>query len=147
MSGLFCCGWCRNDEKGVPEMSESEVARIRETIAKEYMAAKWGLTGLAEGTPKHAFIKTRMERIEEGRKALEAYVGDQAMSLIVETIEAIPEEPTREHIQEMLRHQFGKTADTEYLINDLKDVWETLDLLMELYGAETVQKMINAPPS
>jgi hypothetical protein len=127
-------------------MSGSEVERIRAMIAREYMVAKWGLTELVQGTTKYALIKACMERIEEGRKALEALVGDQAMYLVIETIESIPEEPTREHIQEMLRHQFGKTADTEYLINDLKDLWETSDLLTELFGGETAQKLINAPP-
>jgi hypothetical protein len=127
-------------------MSGSEIARIRETIAKEYMAAKWGLTGLAQGVGKHAFISARMQRVEKGCKALEALVGDEAMKLVVETIESVPEEPIREHIQEILRHELGNTADTEYLLNDLKDVWETFDLFIELFGMEDAHKMINALP-
>jgi hypothetical protein len=128
-------------------MAQSEIAQIRETIAREYMAAKWGLTGFAQGTAKHEFISARMGRIEEGRKALEAHVGDKAIVLVVETLEAVPEKPTRHHIQEMLRHEFGNTEDTQYLLNDLKDVWETFDLLMDLFGIEDAQKMINAPPA
>jgi hypothetical protein len=46
----------------------------------------------------------------------------------------------------VLRHELGKTADTEYLLADLNDVWETLDLLIELFGMEDAQKMINALP-
>jgi hypothetical protein len=127
-------------------MSESEIAQIRETIAKEYMAAKWGLTGFAQGTTKHAFISARMERIAEGRKALEAHVGDGAMALVAETLETVPEKPTRHHIQAMLRHELGNTEDTEYLLSDLKEVWKTFDLLIELFGIEDAQKMVNAPP-
>ena len=127
-------------------MVGSEIAQIRETIAREYMAAKWGLTGLAQGTAKHEFISTRMERIEEGRKALEAFVGAEAIALIAQTLDSIPEKPTRSHIQEMLRHEFGSTADTEFLFHDLKDIWQTFDLLIACFGMEDAQKMINAPP-
>ena len=127
-------------------MSESEIAQIRETIAREYMAAKWGLTGFAQGTTKHAFISARMQRIEEGRKALEAHVGNEAIALVAETLAGVPEEPTRHHLQEVLRHELGNTADTEYLLGDLKDVWETFDLLIELFGIEDARKMINASP-
>jgi len=124
----------------------SEIAQIRETIARNYMAAKWGLIGFAQGTAKHAFISARMERIEEGRKALEAHVGGEAIALVVETLDTVPEEPTRNHIQEMLRHEFGSTADTEHLLDDLNDVWETFDLLIACFGMEDAQKMINAAP-
>jgi hypothetical protein len=134
------------NQQGVVKMVESEIARIRETIAKEYMAAKWGLTGFAQGTAKHAFISARMERIEEGRKALEAHVGNEAIALVAETIETVPEKPTRHHIQEILRHELGNTKDIEYLLGDLKDVWETFDLLIELFGIEDARKMINALP-
>jgi hypothetical protein len=87
-----------------------------------------------------------MEQIEEGRKALEAYVGDKAIGLVVETLENVPEVPTRDHIQEMLRREFGNTEDTEYLLGDLKKIWEGFDLLIELFGVKEAQKMINAPP-
>ncbi len=127
-------------------MPESEIAQIRETIAREYMAAKWGLTGFAQGATKHAFISARMVRIEEGRKALEAHVGNEAIALVAEILETVPEKPTRRHIQEILRHELGNTADTEYLLDDLKEVWETFDLLIELFGIEDAQKMLNAPP-
>ncbi|MBA2678742.1 MAG: hypothetical protein H0U76_10170 [Ktedonobacteraceae bacterium] len=41
-------------------MSVSEVAQLRERIANEYRAAKWGLSGLAYGTAQHQFITARM---------------------------------------------------------------------------------------
>jgi hypothetical protein len=128
-------------------MAGSEIAQIRETIAREYMAAKWGLTGFAQGSAKHEFISARMERIEEGRKALEVYVGGESIALVAETLDTVPEKPTRDHMQEMLRHEFGNTDDTEYLLNDLKDAWETFDLLIACFGMEGAQKMINASPS
>jgi hypothetical protein len=128
-------------------MAGSEIAKIRETIAREYMAAKWGLAGFAQGSAKHEFISARMERIEEGRKALEAYVGGEAIALVAETLDTVPEKPTRDHMQEMLRHEFGDTEDTEYLLNDLKDAWKTFDLLIACFGMEEAQKMINASPS
>lgn len=127
-------------------MSGSEVAQIRETIAREYMAAKWGLTGEASGIAKHAFISARMKLIEEGYRALEAYVGDKALELVIETIETVPEEPTREQIEKLLRYAFGNTADTEYLIRDLNKIWDSSDLLTEILNAECARKMINALP-
>jgi len=127
-------------------MSESEIARIRETIAKEYMAAKWGLTGFAQDVTKHAFISARMKRIEEGYKRLVTHVGNEAIALVAETLENVPAEPTREYIEKMLRHEFGATADTEYLITDLRHIWKSLDLLIACFGMKDAQKMINAPP-
>ena len=43
----------------IPE-GTSEVARLRRLIAAEYEAAQRGLTGLSQGTAKHAFIEARM---------------------------------------------------------------------------------------
>ena len=45
----------------IPE-GTSEVARLRRLIAAEYEAAQRGLTGLSQGTAKHAFIEARMNR-------------------------------------------------------------------------------------
>ena len=127
-------------------MSESEIAQIKETIAKEYMAAKWGLTAFAQGITKHEFISARMKRIEEGCKALEAYVGNKALELVVETLETVPEVPTRDYILAILRLAFGNEADIEYRINDLKRHWDSSYLLKELFGVEAAQKIINALP-
>src|SRR5437016_2687889 len=41
----------------------SEVARLRQLITAEYEAAARGLTGLAQGTARHAFIDARMNRV------------------------------------------------------------------------------------
>jgi len=125
-------------------MSESEIARIRDTIAKEYMAAKWGLTGEMFGIAKHAFISARMKRIEEGYKALTTYLEDKALELVVETLEKVPELPTRDYIIEILRQHFGHEADFEYLINSIKDLWKTRDSLEAVFEVEIARKIINA---
>ena len=41
----------------------SEVARLRAQIEAEYQAAQQGLTGLAAGAARHAFITAKMERM------------------------------------------------------------------------------------
>jgi hypothetical protein len=125
----------------------SEIARIRETIAASYMAAQWGLSGLAYGTSQHSFITARMEQMEEGYKALEAIVGDQAIAIIAETITNLPEKPTRHHIEGVLQHELGNTEETAHLFDHLKDAWETLDLLIMRFGMEGAQKLINASSS
>ena len=42
-------------------MALSELAELRQRIAKENMAAQLGLSGLASGVARHAFIEARME--------------------------------------------------------------------------------------
>ncbi len=57
--------------------SKSEVARLMHRIDLEREAAQQGLTGLAYGTARHAFITARMERgaerilqlVQEGKYA------------------------------------------------------------------------------
>jgi hypothetical protein len=56
-------------------MSESDVARIRRQIEDEYIAAKLGLSGLAEGTARHRFITKRMENMWEQFQQLVQVVG------------------------------------------------------------------------
>ena len=51
-------------KKGYLMMTESEVARLRQRIADEYLAAKYGLTGLASGVSKHEFITARMASMQ-----------------------------------------------------------------------------------
>ncbi len=56
-------------------MALSELEELRQRIAKENTAAQWGLSGLASGFSRHAFIEARMERaaghilqlLEDGR--------------------------------------------------------------------------------
>lgn len=62
----------------------SEVARLLTQIAAEYEAAQRGLSGIAEGTARHAFISASYERMGELGDKIEEMVGarDVAWALI-----------------------------------------------------------------
>ena len=69
-------------------MAESEVARLLKEIELTSQAVKNGMHGFAEGNAKHAFITTKMERLDEYRIALTKLVGtDQAMQLMVRVLD------------------------------------------------------------
>ena len=68
--------------------NESEVARLLHQIDLEYQATQRGLTGLAAGTAKHAFITARMENIGVYHEQLASYVGKvQATQLVSDLAE------------------------------------------------------------
>ena len=70
----------------------SEVARLLTQIREEYEAAQRGLSGLAEGTSKHAFITARMENMGKLHGELGDLIGDMpAIALVVEHLESIPD--------------------------------------------------------
>lgn len=73
------------------QTNQSEVARLLNQIETEYTAATRGLTGFAESA-RHAAITARMEHIGQIHTNLRALVGDEAIRLIAERIETIPEE-------------------------------------------------------
>jgi hypothetical protein len=64
-------------------MSQSEIARLRQQIEAEYLAAKEGLSGLASGTSRHDFITARMERMQGCQVQLAQIVGAPAAAQIV----------------------------------------------------------------
>ncbi|HEX6479292.1 MAG TPA: hypothetical protein VF043_10635 [Ktedonobacteraceae bacterium] len=68
----------------------SEVARLLTQISAEYEAAQRGLAGLAYGSSKHDFITARMENMGQLHSELQSIVGDAAITLVVETLNAIP---------------------------------------------------------
>ncbi len=69
-------------------MAESEVAQLLHAIEREYEAARAGLSGLASGTARHAFITGKMERIDGYHRVLAGLLGEQeAIKRVVETIE------------------------------------------------------------
>lgn len=71
-------------------MAESEVARLLHAIEQEYEAARAGVSGLASGTTRHAFIAGKMERIDGYHRALAGLLGEQeATKRVVETIERL----------------------------------------------------------
>jgi hypothetical protein len=70
--------------------NQSEVARILAQVESEYLAARRGLSGFAEGA-RHAAISARMENMGRLHQSLQAMVGEDAIRLIAEHLEKIPE--------------------------------------------------------
>jgi hypothetical protein len=71
-------------------VSESEVAQLKKLIAEEYIAAKLGLEGPADGTAQHQFITRHMEAMGKHLTSLEALVGpEQAGKLMAEVLEPL----------------------------------------------------------
>ncbi len=66
---------------------QSEVAQLLNQIEAEYLAAQRGLTGFAESA-KHAAITARMENLGRLHEDLRAIVGDDAIRLMAERLEA-----------------------------------------------------------
>src|SRR5450755_345024 len=86
----------------------SEIARMRQTIAAEYLSAQLGLFGLAEGTSRHSFITTKMERMGESFETLAQMIGkEQAIQIVAETLQKVPEQVTRQDIVQVLLHELG----------------------------------------
>lgn len=61
----------------------SAVALLREQIETQLVAMRRGLSGLASGTARHAFIYARMERIGSCQERLAEQLGDEAATLVV----------------------------------------------------------------
>ena len=78
--------------------NQSEVARLLSQIEAEYSAATRGFTGYAESA-KHAAITARMEQMGRLHANLRAIVGDEAIKLIAERIESIPEKEEASHAE------------------------------------------------
>lgn len=63
----------------------SEVACLMAQMAEEYEAAVLGLTGLAQGTGRHAFISTKMENMGKLGQKIEDLGGD-GLALVIDYI-------------------------------------------------------------
>lgn len=84
-------------------MSQSEVARLRESIRLSCEAAQRALYDPSLGSAKHEFITKRLENIQRVHVELETLVGaDEAIKLVVETLENVEEvrNPQGEHYDE-----------------------------------------------
>lgn len=68
----------------------SDVARLLDLINTEYDAARRGLSGTALGVSQHQFITAKMERMELLHQELRSHVGEQAMVLIAQTLDTVP---------------------------------------------------------
>jgi hypothetical protein len=125
----------------------SEIATIREKIAAEHMAAKLALEGLNSGTSRHSFITARMENMGILHEQLHDLVGDEAVALISETIEALPDIPTRSDVLAGLRRELESPEEGERFCKALSEAWKAVDLLKERFGDEQTQKLLFAPSS
>ena len=125
----------------------SEIAAIRERIAAEQTAAKLGLQGLSAGAARHDFITARQERVGVLHEELRGLVGDGAMALVAETLDAVPDIPTRVSVLAALRSGLGQSEKTDLLCNDLRQAWKTIDMLKECLEDEQVYKLLFAPSS
>ncbi|QBD76033.1 hypothetical protein EPA93_08445 [Ktedonosporobacter rubrisoli] len=62
----------------------SEVARLRQSISDEYLAAQRGLYGLAQ-TARHDFIQARLQGVERHYIELSKLIGEeQAIDTVIE---------------------------------------------------------------
>ena len=131
----------------VPTKHVSEVAQLRQQIADEYMASKLGLQGLNRGTSYHKFITARQERIAALHGKLHEMVGDDAIMLVSETVDALPDALARSDVLEVLRRELGQTEEIECLCSDLQGIWKAIDLLQDRFGVEQARKIILASSS
>ncbi len=74
--------------------NRSEVARLLNQIREEYEAAMRGLSGPTQGTTQHAFITTRMENMGRLQTQLDELIGDNAIALVVQTLETVQDAPS-----------------------------------------------------
>jgi hypothetical protein len=130
-------------------MTHSEIARLRQRIADEYLAAQWGLTGLASGTSQHHFITARMENMGESFTQLTRLIGspEEAIQMVNDTLEQLPDTPTRYTLLDFLQREFDHTEETTRLIKHIQEMWETMDLLRVRFGSERARKIIEAASS
>jgi hypothetical protein len=65
--------------------NKSEVARLLKQIDLAFETAQLGMTGLAEGTARHDFIKVKLDQVGVFEAQLAAHVGiDEANRLVCE---------------------------------------------------------------
>ena len=127
----------------------SDVARMRQQIASEYLSAQLGLSGFAEGTSRHSFITSKMERMGQSFESLSELVGskEQAIQILVDTLQEVPEQVTRQGILQVLLHELGDSEATQQTLDYVRDLWETHDLLTKRFGPEAARTIIEAPIS
>src|SRR5258708_2554759 len=66
----------------------SEIARLRDQIAREHEAACWARQGMAVGTAQHRFITRRYERIGICQERLAELMGEpNSLALVIQTLE------------------------------------------------------------
>lgn len=64
-------------------MNQSEVARLREQIELQIEAMQRGMHGFSTGTTRHAFIRARLERIDQYHAALTRQIGEEDANQVI----------------------------------------------------------------
>ena len=121
------------------------VAELKQQIDTEYKAAKLGLVGLSSGTSRHTVITAKMERMNETREKLQTLVGDSAIGIIANVIDSIPDKLSRNDILSIIRNELHNTMETEYLIDQITDMWETQDMIIERFGSDIATIIMSTP--
>ncbi|HVB76179.1 MAG TPA: hypothetical protein VNE38_21745 [Ktedonobacteraceae bacterium] len=67
-------------------MHQSEVARLRQQIESQMEAMQRGMQGFASSSARHAFIRARMDRIDEYQHTLTNYIGQQDTDQLLYTL-------------------------------------------------------------
>ena len=93
---LLCYGHAKTKEKRLGDsevqvQNNSEVACLLQQIRDEYVSAKRGLSDFAYGTAQHQFITQKTENMAKLHDQLQALVGDEAIPLIVEVLNSVPD--------------------------------------------------------
>ena len=70
--------------------NQSEIGTLLQQIEQEYQGAQTALNAYAVTAP-HAFITARLEQIGRMHECLQQIVGEDAIRLIAERLEALPE--------------------------------------------------------
>lgn len=107
-------------------MGKSEIARLRQQIEEEYVAAQLGLHGLRYGNARHDFIEARMKRMGAIHQRMHRLVGERAIALVAETIEALPARPSRERILDLLERELMGGAGRRRFACQYQDCLEDL---------------------
>jgi hypothetical protein len=64
-------------------INQSEVARLHQQIELQLEAMRRGMSGLATGKARHAFIRAQMDRVGECQDALARYVGEGIANQVI----------------------------------------------------------------
>src|SRR5258708_33641355 len=91
----------------------SEVAALLQQIECEYAAARNGLSGLAQGASRHAWITARMEWVAAGEKRLATVVGSaQAIELVLARFQALDAQADRKG-EAMMQQSWQNQEETD----------------------------------
>jgi hypothetical protein len=64
-------------------INQSEVARLHQQIELQLEAMRRGMSGLATGKARHAFIRAQMDRVGKCQDALARYVGEGIANQVI----------------------------------------------------------------